>query len=499
MPRRKKSTSEEIQAADTLDLVDKDGNNVFALEDTLKGKPSRTPASKKRATRSIVVEDDIDNDNDVEAETLETDSDVHDLTGDYSKAPLKSATNLMKLPVFLSRSFKDVRHYQIHQKTKGKDQIYGVHIIPNPTYGAPSITDALLLKFCMSAFKRDTAQSVIEKKSKNPLAAPTLRFHARRYFDFIDQQKIGGSQLKALRNALIRFQTTKIYFYTIDPTKSGSVEPEKQLHSSFVTEFMEEKIPTKRSKTKITQFTVKFGSWMKEFFLDDKAILTLNKGGYFVLDPVEMKFHEFFRVFLGTKPYFKISLRNIATRLGYLRSSDEDLKGRKLNYVRTEIYHIIADNTLLGYSAAIEPPKPNGAEIVCIYNSNWRTQISEDIDPETKTKRKHPVTNKPLTVLENELLKKEGNRGLRWFDKDLIHYSDMRKKLMNENDKGWIAHHKNDMDILRHGDIDEEKLTDKEKTRYRLLDLCRFLEKDSRSYQQKDKKTLPASTTATSS
>lgn len=507
MLRHKKSKTEEVIGSGYLDLVDKDGNNVFTVDSE-----SFPDAFHRPGSSDVVVIEEDDTEPEADAEVLDSDSDVHDLKGDYSKTPLKTATNLMKLPILLSRSFKDVRHYQIHQKVKGEDQIYGVHIVPNPIYGAPTIKDALVLKFCMSAFRGDTAKSKIKKKSENPLAAPTFRFLARQYLDFIKQKKIGGTQLKSLRNALNRLQTTKIYLYTIDPTKSNSVEPEKQLHSSFVTEFLEEKVEVILTKTgyivvdenvkkelqkvlpaevlgkiKATQFTVKFGSWMKDFFMDDKAILTLNKAGYFDLDPIEMKFYELFRVFLGTKPYFKIKLRNIASRLGYILKSDEYLKGRRLNYVRTEIYHIIADNTLLGFSVAIEPPRPNGVELVCIYNSNWRMHISEEVDAVTKSQKLHPDTGKPLTVLEADLLNKDGPKGLRWFN-GLIHFSDMRRKLMNDNDKDWIAHHKNDMDILRRGDIDAEKLTDKEKTRYRLLDLCRILETDIRSYQQKEKK-----------
>lgn len=516
MPRRKKSTTDELQDSGCLDLVDKDGNNVFTVEIPTQSEHSlRTQPSD-----TLIEEDSLEAEPEVETdvEVWDSDSDVHDLKGDYSKTPLKTATNLMKLPILLSRSFKDVRHYQIHQKSKGKNQICGIHIVPHPIFGSPTITDALVLKFCMSAFKDDTVKSKVKKKAENPLAAPTFKFLARQYLDFIKREKIGGTQLKTLRTSLNRFKTTNIYLYTIDDDsiQSGSFEPEKKLHSSFVTEFLERKVDvivtakgyivvdeTTRDeinklrpgeisgRIKATQFIVKFGSWMKDFFLDDKAILTLNKAGYFDLNPLEMKCHELFRVFLGTKPYFKISLRNMASRLGYLFKSDEALKGRKLNYVRTELYHIIADNTLLGFSAAIEPPRSNGEERVCIFNSNWRTQISQEIDPETKAPKLHPVTNKRLTVLENELLNKEGNKGLRWFN-GLMHYSDMRKKLMNENDKVWIAHHKSDLDILRRGDIDEKKLTDKEKTRYRLLDLCRFLETDVRSYQQKDVKPLPS-------
>lgn len=518
MPRRKKSMAEEIHNSGCLDLVDKDGNNVFTV---IEPSESSTPSDETEPTDvdAVVAEEEtmeVESETESGVEVLETDSDIHDLKGDYTKTPLKTATNLMKLPILLSRSFKDVRHYQIRQKSKGQEQILGVHIIPNPFFGSPTITDSLVLKFCMSAYRDDTVKSKIEKKAENPLAAPTVRFLARQYLEFIkkNRKKIGGTQLKTLKNALNRLQTTKLYLYTIDPTKSDSVEPQKELHSSFVTEFMDRKVDvlvtskgyivvndlTKeelaklppgdiKGKIKATQYIVKFGSWMKDFFLDDKAILTLNKAGYFDLDPVEMKFHELFRVFLGTKPYFKISLRNIAARLGYILNSDEPLKGRKLNYVRTEMYHIIADNTLLGFSAAIASPLPNGDELVCIYNSNWHIQISDEVDPETKTPRFNPDTKKPLTVLETELLKKEGKRGLRWFY-GLMHSSDMRRKLMNENDKVWIAHHKDDMDILRRGDKGD-KLTDKEETRYNLLDLCRFLKTDIRTYQSKDKKALP--------
>ncbi len=403
---------------------------------------------------------------------------VYNLDGNYDLAPLKNGVMLMHLPFFPTKSYVKPRYhtFEFPQET------VTLELDPNPKYGGPSITDADVIKFCISALKSEAANdrlSISEEASK----IHGLTFSAQGFFKFTKRDNNGGSQLNALRNSLNRLKSINVNFYR-KPKDPNSKIVKVSNHSSFILDWSEvTKDGESRDETDVTKdvwFFVRFATWMTPFFFRNEAILTLNRVGYFYLDPAEKKWYEYLHSALGRQTYFKTRLKLIVRRLDYEPDKDGEYRGRNLHYIRDELYQMIASDDLLGISLAIEPKKPCAEEMVYFFRSNWK---------HCKSKVPDPLKPKEfLTKLEASIFNKEGLIGLQNFrgitigtHKGLLKTEDIRELYKKKNYRKWLDKFDKDQNILERGDAINKGLSGyralngKEQKRYDRLKHCQNL------------------------
>ncbi len=406
-------------------------------------------------------------------------SSVHNLDGNYDLAPLKNGVMLMHLPFFPTKSYVKPRYhtFDFPQET------VTLELDPNPKYGGPSITDADIIKFFISALKSDVANDRLSISEEEGSTIHCLRFSAQGFFKFTKRDSNGGSQLTALRNSLNRLKSINVNFYR-KPKDPKSKIVRVSNHSSFILDWSEvTKDGSTRDETDVTKdvwFFVRFATWMTPFFFRNEAILTLNRVGYFYLDPAEKKWYEYLHSALGRQIYFKTRLKLIIRRLDYEPDKDGEYRGRNLHYIRDELYQMIASDDLLGISLAIEPKKPCAEEMVYFFRSNWK---------HCKSKVPDPVKPKEfLTKLEAAIFKKEGLIGLQNFrgltigtHKGLLKTEDVRELYKKKDYRKWLDKFEKDQAIIERGDAISKGLSGyralngKEQKRYDRLKHCQDL------------------------
>lgn len=408
-------------------------------------------------------------------------STVHNLDGDYDLAPLKNGLMLMHLPFFPTKSYLEPR-YRTFDHPK---ETVTLELDPNPKYGGPSITDADVIKFCISALRSDVANERLEPND-NLSKIYELKFSAQGFFRFTKRESSGGSQLNALRNSLNRLKSTNVNFYRTPKDPNSKINKVAN-HSSFVLDWseitMDGEVRDGSDVTEDVWFCVRFASWMTPLFFNNQSILTLNRKGYFYLDPSEKKWYEYLHCVLGRQLYFKIRLKLLARRLDYEPDEDGEYRGRNLHYIRDELHQMIASDDLLGISMATEPLKPCAEEMIYVFRSNWKnckSKVSDPLDP-----------SQMLTKLEAAIFKSEGLIGLQNFrgitvysHKGLLKTEDIRKLYKKKKYKKWLDKFEKDQNILERGDAIKKglpgyrALNGKEQKRYDRLDHCRELASD---------------------
>lgn len=455
--KTKKQASDDLQA--NLDLPNPEGNNVIAnLEES----------------REVTLEDGSS------ATTLTEQTTIHNLDGDYQQAALKNGVTLMHLPFFPAKTYTEPRY---HTFEYAKETIT-LELDPNPKYGGPNISDADLIKFCISALRNDVTNDRVPPDAQ-VTKIHGLKFTARSFFKFTKREAVGGTQVSYVRSALNRLKSVNVNFYRTpkDPAIASKIQRVAK-HSSFILDWTEVSLTGDQREDKNCNenvvFTVKFPEWMTPFFFNNEMILTLNRTGFFFLEPAEKKWYECLHSLLGHQPYVKIRLKLLAPRVDFQPDEDGVFRGRNLHFIREELYRLIATDDLIGISLATETIKPGAEEMVYIFHSNWKSCISQVADP-TKPSAK-------LTKLEAAIYQKEGLAGLNIFrgkksgnSPGLLKTEDIRKLFKQKGNKKWLDKFEKDQEILKRGDALEnhepgiKPLTGKERKRYERLKLCQRL------------------------
>ena len=459
-PKRKTKSQEDEVVQASLDLAQPEDNALVAQPEK-----NRSVASEKAVILGMTEEQ----------------VPVHNLNGDYQSAPLKNGASLMHFPFFPAKSYAAPRYHTFEQASEKVT----LELVPNPMFGGPSISDADVIKFCISGLNSDAKNNRVNPNIQAANRIREFKFTARDFFAFTKRDNVGGSQLTALRNALNRLKSINVNFYRTpkDPAIASKIERVAN-HSSFILDWTEVSLTGYNRENKNSNdnviFTVKFPEWMAPFFYNNETILTLNRSGFFFLEAVEKKWYECLRSMLGYQAYVKIRLKTLALRVDYQPDEDGVFKGRNLNYIRDELYRMIASDDLIGISMAVEPMKPGAEELVYIFRSNWKHKKSQVVDPADPSKK--------LTKLEAAIFKKEGLLGLKAFRGQktakhpaLMRTEDIRKIYKDKKYRKWIDKYEKDQDILKRGDAIErgeggyKPLTGREQKRYDRIKLCENL------------------------
>ena len=346
--------------------------------------------------------------------------------------PVKGLNLVSQYPLFTVD--KQVRARRCYVITQTVDQQYkqDVTVTLEPGLsdeGLASIEDADILKYAVSIARK----RMIEKYGENDpdwmrhwMANRRVEFLITDFLSYTKRQKT-GSAYDDVANALRRLTGMQIKIHANSFATDVKSKQREQLESqfsivdsfSFVTR---ESITKSGARRKVQYAQVTFNDWIWAYAGDPFQLLTFSND-FFFLSTFKKGVYEKVRKSLGKQPFFMIRMKNLAARMGYLITKEDDddaeenIDKAALASFKRMLKEMIADDDLLDIKCALEAKRTRpGEEMLVFYPRNWKQRLVTEENGECKTE------------LEVALHTFGGEQRVHWFFKQLLHTDDIRKK-----------------------------------------------------------------------
>ena len=385
--------------------------------------------------------------------------------------PVKGLNLVSQYPLFtVDKQVRARRRYVITQTV---DQQYkqDVTVTLEPGLsdeGLASIEDADILKYAVSIARR----RMIEKYGEDDpdwmrhwMANRRVEFLITDFLSYTKRQKT-GSAYDDVANALRRLTGMQIKIHANSFATDVKSQQREQLESqfsivdsfSFVTR---EAITKSGARRKVQYAQVTFNDWIWAYAGDPFQLLTFSND-FFFLSTFKKGVYEKVRKSLGKQPFFMIRMKNLAARMGYLITKEDDEEAEEkidtaaLASFKRMLKEMIADDDLLDIRCALESKRTRpGDEMLVFYPRNWKQRLVTAENGECKTE------------LEQSLHTFGGKQRVNWFFKQLLHTDDIRKKF-SESSRWYKRMEK--LRLLYEKREKGEKLTPSDSARLAFLD-----------------------------
>lgn len=391
--------------------------------------------------------------------------------------PVKGLNLVSQYPLFTVDSQVRARRQYVITQTVNQTFKQDVTVTLEPGLtddGLASIGDADILKYAVSIARK----RMLEKYGENDpdwmshwMENRRVEFLLTDFLAYTKRQKTGSayediaSALRRLTGMQIKIQASS-FGTTADLKQREKLESQFSIVDSFSIVMREGVTRTGARRNKMQYAQVTFNDWIWAYAGDPQQLLTFSND-FFYLSTFKKGVYEKVRKSLGKQPFFMIRMKNLAARMGYLITNDEDEALGKIDKdalvtFKRNLREMIADDDLLDIKCSLEARvKRFGEEMLVFYPRNWKKRLISMPDGSCRTE------------LEAALEEFGGKERVDWFLNKLVHPEEMRTKYKPTS--RWYKRAEK-LRILFEKRAHGEKLSPSESARLAFLDRLKAIE-----------------------